>query len=143
MNMRNLSLDKHLLSQFKSGLRDQQRELLQTIENAEKEIRDFSAPVPHDSIDLTLFTASKESLFARASQDRGRLRLIQRALERINDGSFGICAECEGPIGLKRLQALPWASHCIQCQEQTEVARLAENLNLDMTLARSVRDSGS
>lgn len=143
MNMRNLSLDKHLLLQFKNGLREQQRELLHTIENAEKEIRDFSAPVPHDSIDLTLFTASKESLFARASKDRGRLRLIQRALERINDGSFGICAECESAIGLKRLQALPWASHCIQCQEQTEVVRLTGNLNPDMPLSHSVRDSGS
>jgi DnaK suppressor protein len=143
MNMRNLSLDKHLLLQFKSGLREQQRELLHTIENAEKEIRDFSAPVPLDPIDLSGFIASKESLFVRASQDHGRLRLIQQALERINDGSFGICADCEGPIGLKRLQALPWASHCIQCQEQAEVARLAGNLNLDMTLPHSVRDSGS
>ena len=143
MNMRNLSLDKHVLLQFKSGLREQQRDLLYTIENAEKEIRDFSAPVPLDSIELTGFTAWKESLFARASQERSRLRLIQRALERINDGSFGICAECEGPIGLKILQALPWASHCIQCQEQNEVARLAGNPNLDMTVPHSVRDSGS
>jgi DnaK suppressor protein len=142
MNMRNLSLDKHVLLQFKSGLREQQRECLHTIENAEKEIRDFSAPVPHDPIDLSGFIASKESLFARASQDRGRLRLIQQALERINDGSFGICADCEGPIGLKRLQALPWAIHCIRCQEQAEVATLAANLNLDMTLPHSVGESG-
>jgi DnaK suppressor protein len=143
MDMRNQSFDRHLLLQFRSGLREQQRDLLRTIENAEKEIRDFSAPVPLDPIDLSGFTASKESLFARASQDRGRLRLIQRALERISDGSFGICVECEGPIGLKRLQALPWASHCIQCQEQAEVARLAGNLNLDLTLLHSVRDSGT
>jgi DnaK suppressor protein len=143
MDIRNLSLDKHLLLQFKSGLREQQRELLHTIENAEKDIRDFSAPVPLDPIDLSCYSASKESLFARASQDRGRLRLIQQALERINDGSFGICAGCEGPIGLKRLQALPWASHCIQCQEQAEVARLAGNLTLDMTLPHRVRDSGA
>ena len=138
MDMRNSALDKHLLLQFKRGLREQQRELLLTIENAEKEIRDFSAQVPLDSIDLSCFTVSKEFLFARASQDRSRLRLIQRALERINDGSFGICAECEDPIGLKRLQALPWASHCLQCQEQTEVARLAGNPNLDLTLAHGV-----
>ncbi len=143
MDMRNLSLDKHLLLQFRSGLREQQRELLYTTENAEKELRDFSAPGPPDPIDLSGFIASKESLFARASQDRGRLRSIQQALERINDGSFGICADCEGPIGLKRLQALPWASHCIQCQEQAEVARLAGNLNLDMTLPHCVRDSGT
>jgi DnaK suppressor protein len=143
MDTRNLSFDKHLLLQFRSGLREQQRELLHTIENAEKEIRDFSAPVPLDPIDLSGFTASKESLFARASHDRSRLRLIQRALERVNDGSFGICVECEGPIGMKRLQALPWASHCIQCQEQAEVARLAGNLNLDMTLPHGIRDSGT
>lgn len=143
MDMRNQSFDKHLLLQFRSGLREQQRELLHTIENAEKEIRDFSAPVPLDPIDLSGFTASKESLFARASHDRSRLRLIQRALERVNDGSFGICVECEGPIGMKRLQALPWASHCIQCQEQAEVARLAGNLNLDMTLPHGIRDSGT
>jgi DnaK suppressor protein len=143
MDMRNLSLDKRLLLQFKSGLREQQRELLHTIENAEKEVQDFSAPVPRDSIDLSCFSASKELLFARVSQDRGRLRLIQRALERINDGSFGVCAECEGPIGLKRLQALPWASHCIQCQEEAEVARLAGNLNLDVTFPHSAGDSGT
>ena len=133
MDMRNLSLDKHLLLQFRSGLREQQRELLYTIENIEKEIRDFSAPVPLDPIELSGFIASKESLFARASQDRGRLRLIQQALERINDGSFGICADCEGPIGLKRLQAVPWASHCIQCQEQAEVARLAGKAKLHVS----------
>ena len=143
MGMRNLSLDKHLLLQFRSGLREQQRELLHTIENAEKDIRDFSAPVPLDPIDLSCYSASKESLFARASQDRGRLRLIQQALERINDGSFGICAGCEGPIGLKRLQALPWARHCIQCQEQAEVARLAGNLTLNVTLPLSAPDSGT
>ena len=124
MDTQNQSLDKHLLLQFKSGLRAQQRELLHTIENAEKEARHSSTPGSLDSIDLSGFTASKESLFAGASRDSGRLRLIQRALERINDGSFGICAECKGPIGLKRLQALPWASHCIQCQEQAEGRRL-------------------
>ena len=125
MNMHNLSFDKHLLLQFKRGLREQQGELLHRIAKTEKEIQEFASPIPLDAIDLSCFTASKEFLFARASQDRGRLRLIQRALERINDGSFGICAECEDPFGLKRLQAVPWAGHCIQCQEQAEVTRLA------------------
>lgn len=120
MNTQNLSLDKYLLLQFKSGLREQQRELSHNIEKAEKEIRDSAR-----ALDLSCFTAAKESLLAHVSQDLSRLRFIQRALERINDGSFGICAECEGPIGLKRLQAVPWASHCIHCQEQVEVATLS------------------
>lgn len=125
MNRQNLPIDKYLLLQFKRGLQEQQRELSQAIERAEKEIRDFAGPVPLDSIDLSCFIASKESLFMSVSQNRTRLHMIQRALERINDGSFGICVDCEAAIRLKRLQALPWASHCIECQEQAEVAPLA------------------
>ena len=133
MNTQNLPMDKHLLLQFKRGLQEQQRELSQSIEKAEEEIRNFAGPVPLDSIDLTCFTASKESLFMSASQNRSRLHMIQHALERINDGSFGICVACEDPIRLKRLQALPWASLCIQCQEQAEVASLAGNATLHLS----------
>jgi DnaK suppressor protein len=127
MNTQNLLIDKHLLSQFKRGLQEQERELSQAIEKAGKEIRDFAGPVPLDSVDLTCFTASEESLFTSASQNRTRLRMIQQALERMNDGSFGICVDCGAAIRLKLLQALPWASHCIECQEQAEVAPLAGN----------------
>jgi len=126
MNTHNSSFDKHLLLQFKSGLREQQRELLQTIARAEKEIQDFAGQVPLDEIDLSCFTAAKETLFSCASQDRSRLRSIQRALERITDGSFGNCADCGSPIGLRRLQAVPWASRCIHCQEQAEAAALTD-----------------
>jgi multiple antibiotic resistance protein len=41
-------------------------------------------------------------------------------LERIQSGDFGSCAGCGHAISLKRLQAVPWASHCIQCQERYE-----------------------
>lgn len=130
MNTQNSSLDKHLLLQFKAGLREQQRELLHTIARAEKEIQDCAGPAPLDPVDLSCCTASKESLFERTSQERSRLGSIQRALERINDGSFGICVHCEGPIGLKRLQAVPWASHCIHCLEHAEVAGIAGKATL-------------
>jgi hypothetical protein len=88
MKTQNFPLGRHLLWQFKSGLREQQSELLHAIEKAEKEIRDFAGPLPLDVIDLSCFTASKESLFARASQTRSRLRLIQRALEGILGWQF-------------------------------------------------------
>ncbi len=133
MNTQKLPMDKHLLLQFKRGLQEQQRELSQAIEKADKEIRDFAGPGPLNSIELTCFTASKESLFMSASQNRSRLHMIQHALERITDGSFGICVDCGGSIRLKRLQALPWASFCIQCQEQAEVAPLAGNATLHLS----------
>lgn len=143
MKAQSFPLDKHLLLQFRNGLQEQRRELLQTIEKAETEIRDFAGPAPLDAIDLSCFTASKESLFSRASRNRSRLRLIQRALQRISDGSFGICVDCEGPIGLKRLQAVPWASHCIHCQEQAELTRSAGTVGLHMPLTGGVQASGA
>jgi RNA polymerase-binding protein DksA len=49
----------------------------------------------------------------RASQ---QLALVDAALARIDAGRFGACLRCGGPIGSERLEALPWAEHCIECQ---------------------------
>jgi DnaK suppressor protein len=46
-----------------------------------------------------------------------RLKMIEEALDRIEAGDYGICLSCEEPIPAKRLQALPWAKHCVSCQE--------------------------
>ncbi len=43
--------------------------------------------------------------------------LIAEALRRVEDGTYGTCAECDEPISEKRLTAIPWAKYCIQCQE--------------------------
>jgi DnaK suppressor protein len=43
--------------------------------------------------------------------------LVSEALERIEDGTYGTCAECEEPVSEKRLAAIPWAKYCIRCQE--------------------------
>jgi DnaK suppressor protein len=40
------------------------------------------------------------------------------ALDRLADGSFGVCLECETPIAPKRIIAAPWAARCIHCQEE-------------------------
>jgi DnaK suppressor protein len=50
--------------------------------------------------------------------DAKLLRAIEAAIERIDDGSYGICAICEGEIGVARLQAVPWTSVCIACKEK-------------------------
>lgn len=48
--------------------------------------------------------------------------LISQALERIADGSYGTCMDCEEEISPKRLAALPWAKYCIKCQEKADRA---------------------
>lgn len=131
--------DKYVLLQFKSGLREQHRELQQQlIENA-KEIRELAATGPRDAVDVSCFNSSTESMCARTSHIHYRLRLVEMALERIRGGSFGACVVCEGAIGLKRLQALPCASHCIQCQERFEHSALDESV---ISLQASLPDGG-
>lgn len=45
-----------------------------------------------------------------------RLSTIEDALQRLEDGSYGVCAECKSEIPSRRLQALPFATLCVQCQ---------------------------
>lgn len=45
-------------------------------------------------------------------------REIEEALVRVDDGGYGICPECNDPISIKRLQAVPWALYCVTCQEE-------------------------
>jgi DnaK suppressor protein len=51
------------------------------------------------------------------SLDYGELRLVEEALDRLENGDYGICLNCDEPIPVKRLRALPWARYCIPCQE--------------------------
>ena len=53
-----------------------------------------------------------------ALRDRSiqQLELVDAALARLDDGTFGMCLRCGKPIAPARLEALPWAAHCIECQ---------------------------
>jgi len=52
--------------------------------------------------------------------------LVAEALRKVEDGSYGLCAECEEPINEKRLAAIPWAKFCIRCQELADTAATEE-----------------
>jgi DnaK suppressor protein len=47
--------------------------------------------------------------------DEDTLEAIEQALEKIEEGTFGLCDECESEIAKQRLQAIPYAAHCIRC----------------------------
>jgi len=51
------------------------------------------------------------------------LEQVERALKRIDEGTYGVCERCGRPIGKKRLEAIPYASTCIACQQREDEAR--------------------
>jgi RNA polymerase-binding protein DksA len=66
--------------------------------------------------------AQQRDLALRDTAQR-RLREIDAALARIDDGTYGRCTMCGGPVGEDRLAALPWAGHCIECQRKAGPGR--------------------
>lgn len=63
---------------------------------------------------------TKEFLYSLSNTDREVLQKVDDALVRIARGTFGICVECGVSLNKKRLEAVPWASHCLSCQEKVE-----------------------
>lgn len=61
--------------------------------------------------------ADREMEISRIDRATGNMKEILKALERVDDGSYGVCADCEESISERRLAALPWASRCVRCQE--------------------------
>lgn len=60
-----------------------------------------------------------------ALRDRAeqQLELVDAALARLDEGGFGTCLRCSQPIAPARLEALPWAAHCIACQSEIDKGR--------------------
>jgi DnaK suppressor protein len=52
------------------------------------------------------------------SLDYRKLRMLNEALRRLDDGEYGICENCQNAIPARRLEVIPWASFCVPCQEQ-------------------------
>jgi hypothetical protein len=80
-------------------------------------------PVYESGIELALFC--RRNLAANRSDWTGFLtRQVSEALERIDNGKYGLCLNCGEPIPPKRLAALPWVAFCIACQEETETREI-------------------
>jgi RNA polymerase-binding transcription factor len=73
-----------------------------------------------DLFDATVLAAERESSARALEQEFQLLRQVEAARDRMHDGAFGICLDCEEEIAPKRLQAIPWAAYCVSCQEEAE-----------------------
>ncbi|HXI14362.1 MAG TPA: TraR/DksA family transcriptional regulator [Thermoanaerobaculia bacterium] len=77
-----------------------------------------------DLADKAASAYSKELNFSLSDTERAVLFQVDEALARIKKGDFAICQNCGVTIGDKRLKAIPWTPHCIECQELQEQGML-------------------
>ena len=79
-----------------------------------------------DDIDRVQGAVERELAIRQLESNFSRIQSVKLALERIEDGTYGTCLECEQEISPKRLKAVPWASCCIQCQEVADRERIKQ-----------------
>ena len=70
-----------------------------------------------DMADRATSSYMKEFAYSLSETDRKILLLIEQALVRLDAGTFGTCVHCGQPVQEKRMDAVPWARHCLDCQE--------------------------
>lgn len=82
--------------------------------------RDLTIETFADPLDEIQQAAELELAIETADRTSAKLAEIRLALDRLADGNYGICADCDEDIAPNRLRAVPWASRCIRCQEAFE-----------------------
>lgn len=106
-------MTKTELNKFKEALETKQAELAQVLRNREG----IAIEKSPDALDEVQNAAERELAIRNLDRESNLLRNVRAALARIDEGTFGVCLHCEEDISIKRLNAVPWAPYCIQCQE--------------------------
>lgn len=110
-------MNKKQLERYRKALNEKRDDLLARVRAArtsETEGSDEDAP---DLGDRALVTVSRDLSYQLTVGERDILRRIDAALKRIETKTFGACINCNKKIQTGRLDAVPWARHCIECQE--------------------------
>ena len=120
-------MDKKKVEAFKKRLEDRQRELRSNVSRNEQDGRSADLDTAQDIADRASSSYQKEFLFHQSNSDRQLPQMVEGALSRIREGTFGECISCGNEINIKRLEAVPWTRYCIECQEKLEKGVLEQD----------------
>ena len=112
-------MDREQLDLFRAQLLQKKQEILADAGKTMTEMTDQTTNVPDPNDRATLESGRSFELRIR-DRERKLLSKIDEAIARIEDGSYGICEDCGEEIGLKRLEARPVTTLCIDCKTLQE-----------------------
>ena len=116
-------MSKLNLKEIKQKLIEERETILSKLSSNDLSVDDSETP---DPVDLAVRNYSKNVMLAVSENESRQLTLINEALERIEDDEYGLCQNCENEINPKRLNAVPWARYCLDCQQLLEQGLLDE-----------------
>jgi len=104
-------------SAFENKLHKLRDEMTSRISAIDKEVRHREEPVEKDFAEQVTQGENDDVLNALDDEARETVQKIDGALLRIKEGTYGTCVSCGNPINQKRLEAIPYATLCIECAE--------------------------
>ena len=117
-NLGRLIMTQAQTIRFKKAIENHRRELVSEIHSQTRQI--VIDESEHDPIDQVQSMHMREESATHLGRRSRILAEVDRSLQAISEGSYGICVDCEEPISLKRLEIIPWAPRCLSCQEILE-----------------------
>ncbi len=144
-----------LLNDFKRQLEQEKNNLMNTISHIDdgglgvslsESIEELSTYDQHPAdVGTEMFERSKD--FALREDTMIKVQAIEHAMQRMENGTYGLCEVCGGKIPLERLQAIPYTTQCIQCRAQVEEPPHRKNVRpveedvLEPPFARTFNDA--
>ncbi len=113
-------MNKKDLKRFKAMLEESKRQILASAKKTLSEEASFDTDDLPDEIDQASSEYTQAMIFRLRDREKFLLSKIDKALARVETGTFGICERCEDEISLKRLEARPVTTLCIRCKEEQE-----------------------
>ena len=117
-------MDQRKTKAFRERLLQKKQEILEAYNKNKSYGKEADGEATQDVADKAANSYTKEFLFSQSNNERQLLGQVEEALGRIREGSFGECANCGDDMNPKRLEAVPWAKYCIECQEKMEKGEL-------------------
>jgi DnaK suppressor protein len=103
------------LANFRNILKAKQAELTRT-----RGLENIAIERSADVLEEADYKTARELAIAGMNRESTVRRSVSSALHRTQDGSFGTCVHCDSDISRRRLEAVPWTSLCIRCQEAAD-----------------------
>lgn len=113
-------VNKTTLKKFKTLLTEKRDEIIKKAKQTLEQDMTLDTDDLPDEMDLASSEYLQSFTFRLRGREKGLLDKIEKALAKIEDGSFGVCDSCAEEIAIKRLEARPETTLCIQCKEEQE-----------------------
>ncbi len=113
-------MDQEKLKYFTKLVLKERERILRGLSNVQEDLEETSEETLIEEIDKAFSSEGRELLSSFIDRHTEGLEAVNQALERIKEGTYGICVRCGKEISEERLEAIPTASLCLSCQQELE-----------------------